>query len=284
MASKNTPGYSGPRQTKDERRAEAREKARVIREQQEKRAKRNKILTIVGIVVALLLVVLAVWKIVSSDKGASAAELGDYEGQARPVATSNVTDDYGVLLDVEGGATTEETGASVVGVWSDYMCIGCQNFDMSYHPLMEQYNSAGDIQMKLYAVDSLGWKYSTQGAAALYYVAEFAPEHIWTFHQALMERGFQIGKGQVSEATAAEIADIAKTVGIADDVVNDLPASIISEEWQQVVKDSLQTFRDNGYHATPTITVNGVENTEWANDPTTIIPQLFEEAVAGTAK
>lgn len=284
MASKNTPGYSGPRQTKDERRAVAREKARALREQQEKRAKRNKILTIVGIVVALLLIVLAVWKIVSSDNGGSAKELGDYQGEARPVATTNVTDDHGILLDAKGGATTEETGASVVGIWSDFMCIGCQNFDGTYHPLMEQYNSAGDVQMKLYAVDSLGWKYSTQGGAALYYVAEYAPEYTWAFNQALMEQGLAIHNGQAEEATAAEIADIAKTIGVPDDVVNDLPASIVTEEWQQLVKDALEKFRENGYRATPTITVNGVANEEWANDPATIIPQIFEEAAATSAK
>lgn len=268
------------KQSKTDRREAAREKARILREQEAKRQKRNKILGILGAVLALALVVFAVFKIVSSDNGAG-AQLGDYAGEPRAVATSNVDEDGGIFIDANGGATTEESGVSVVGIWSDYMCIGCENFEAAFSPLMEEYSAAEQIQFKLYPVDTLGWKLSTEGGAALYYVAEFAPEYVWDFNKALMDRGLQANTADAGQPTAAEIADIAAGIGVPADVVNDLPASILEEDWQQVVIDTKDKFRENGYHATPTITVNGEENTTWAQDPSTVVPQLLEDAAAG---
>lgn len=272
---------SNAKQTKQERREAAREKARILREQEAKRQKRNKFLAIAGAVLAIALVAFAIWKIMSSDSD-TAGQMGDYTGEARAVATSNVDDDGGILIDTNGGATTEESGASIVGIWSDYMCIGCQNFERTFAPLMEEYQANDDIQFKLYAVDTLGWKLSTEGAAGIYYLAEFSPEHVWAYNKAVMARGLEANNNNAGQPTAAEIADIAASVGVPENVVNDMPASIMDADWQQVVTDTKETFRANGYNATPTITVNGEPNTTWAQDPGTVIPQLLADAAAAS--
>ncbi|WP_216389197.1 DsbA family protein [Arcanobacterium phocae] len=279
MASKNTPGMSNERLTKEERRQVAREKARLLQEMEAKRAKRNKIVTIVVAVLALVLVSFAIWQIVSKDPG-QAKELGSYSGSVREVKADNVSDDGGVLFDQSGSATATESGKPVIGLWSDYMCPGCEHFEGNYGKLMADHSAAGDLQFKFYRVNTLGTDFSTKGATAFYYVAQYAPEKLWAFNKALMDYGMKIHAQSVGpNPSASDIADIAKSVGVPDDVVNDLPASIVDEKWQGLVAKTVEKFRANEYTGTPTLTVNGKADDSWTKgNPDEVVPQILNNA------
>ncbi|QRV02027.1 thioredoxin domain-containing protein [Arcanobacterium phocisimile] len=279
MTPKNTPGLSQERMTKEERRQVAREKARMLKELEVKQAKRRKMITLAVSVVSLLLVVFAVWQIVTSDKG-DAKQLGSYTGTSREVLTDHVAADGGVLFDQNLVATSEESGTSIVGLWSDYMCPACEVFDTKYVPQMEEYGTAGELQLSMHVVNTLGTDFSTKGAAAFYYLAQYAPEKVWEFNHAMMERGQQIHAQSVpANQTAADIADIAKSVGVAEEVVNDLPASILDSKWQDVVAKTVSTFRDNGFTGTPTLTVDGQADDSWTKgNPDEVIPEILKKA------
>ncbi|USR79271.1 thioredoxin domain-containing protein [Arcanobacterium pinnipediorum] len=279
MASKNTPGLSQERMTKEERRQAAREKARMLKELEAKQAQRRKVIMIAVGAVALLLVVFAVWQIISSDRG-DAKQLGSYTGSSREVLTDNVAADGGVLFDENQVATSEESGKSVVGLWSDFMCPACEVFDAKYVPLMKDHATNGDIQVSLHLVNTLGTDFSTKGATAFYYLAQYAPEKVWDFNTAMMEHGKKIHDQTVPAVpTAADIADIAKSVGVADDVVNDLPASILDSKWQDVVAKTVGTFRDNGFTGTPTLTVDGQADDSWTKgNPDEVVPEILKKA------
>ncbi|MFY9263322.1 MAG: thioredoxin domain-containing protein [Actinomycetaceae bacterium] len=279
----STSGSSQPKSSKQDQRAALREKARIVREQEAKRAQRNRTFTIVIAFIFVALVALAAWRILASEGAGNGAngEMGNYDGAARPVATTNVTDDGGILLDTEGGATAEESGAPVIGVWSDYMCIGCQYFEMNNGEVMQEYMAAGELQAKLYPVNTMGQQMSTEAAAALYYTAEYAPEYVWAFNTALMERGFKSTAEGQPQPSASEIADIAAELGMPEDVVNDMPASITSPEWQAMPADTVAVFRANGFRGTPTLTVDGVEDGRWLIEGGPSVVDILAEVAAG---
>ncbi|QCX47356.1 hypothetical protein EBF03_08070 [Arcanobacterium haemolyticum] len=279
MASKNTPGMSQNKMTKEERRQAAREKARVLQELESKQAKKRKIVTISIIAVALLLIAFAVWQIVTSDKGGT-KELGSYTGTAREVKTDNVSADGGVLFNKDGSATATESGKPIIGLWSDYMCPGCEAFEAKFGPLLTDHSSKGNLQVKLYPVNTLGTDFSTKGATAFYYVAQYAPEKAWAFNTALMNYGQKVHQRTANRnPSASEIADLAKSVGVPQDVVNDLPASIVDQKWQGVVAKTVEKFRANEFTGTPTLTVNGKADDSWTKgNPDELVPEILSKA------
>ncbi|MFC5370821.1 DsbA family protein [Arcanobacterium bovis] len=260
MAPKQTPGMSTEKKTKEERRAEARNKARMLREQEEKRAKRNRILTIVSILVVLALVVFAVVKIVTS----KASDHGSYDGEKRTVKLANVTDDYGIYVGTKGEAVAKANGAPTVGVYSDFICTHCNDLEKAAGAAYAKHSAAGDVQVQYFPVSILGGSMSQLGAAAAFYVATYSPDNYVQFQEKLFARTDEILKRTKAQPTAGEIADIAKAAGVPDDVLADMPASIESKEWQDVVQKATDKFREKGFKGTPTVTLDGKETEEWA--------------------
>lgn len=275
MGSKQTPGMSGNKLTKEERRSAAREKARLLREQEEKRAKRNRILVISGILVAIVLVVLVIVKIVTSG---DTADTGSYDGKARSAELANVSEDYGISVGTNGEALPEPNkDVPNVGVFADLMCPHCVDLERTSADAYAKYVPEGKISVVNYPVQIMGTDFSKYGTAALFYVATFAPEQYQKFHTALFDRSYQVIVEQsAQQPTAAEIADIAKSVGVAQDVVNDLPASIVAEDWQKEVEVATEKFRDAGWTGTPTVTIDGKESKDWGDGG---LGAVFEKAL-----
>ncbi|XCB29357.1 thioredoxin domain-containing protein [Arcanobacterium hippocoleae] len=219
-------------------------------------------MAIAGVLIAVALVSLVIFKIVTSG---SAGDTGSYTGQARAAELKNVSADFGIAVDKDGQAiAAPDENLANVGVFSDLMCPHCVSLDHASRADYEKYLSEGKIQIVEYPVQIMGTDYSKYGNAALFYVATYAPEHFSKFHAALFERSYKIiveRSGQMP--TAAEIADIAKGVGVPEDVVNDLPASIISADWQKKVEAATEKFREAGWTGTPTVTINGTEDKSW---------------------
>lgn len=272
MASKNTPGMSGQRATKEERRAEAREKARLLKEAEQKRSRRNKI---IGVIVGLLVVaaiVIALIQVFSKSEIDS-----KYNGDVRPLELQNVTDDYGITLNGDGVAGQVVEGAPEVTLGSDFMCPGCQQLDLSMHDTYVQYAQAGDISFKLLPVATQGQNLSYNGAAAMFYVATFAPEYAWDLNYRLMQAGYEATQGG-TQASPDQIADIALEIGVPEDVVTDMPVTIASDDWRGYVDDATASFRDAGYSYTPTVLVDGELSEAWLDGQ---MPQLLEAVATG---
>ncbi len=245
--------------TKNEKREIAREKARILREQEAKRNKRNKMLAVVGGVVALALVVFAVLQILGRDGNGS----GDFDGEVRPAELANVTDDFGIEINEAGAAGAAVAGTGVLSIYSDYTCSGCIHLESAYADTYRQLTSAGDLGLRLYPVATLNNQISDNMTAAMFYVATYAPEQALAFNEALFDKTNDVVLQGGAAPTETEIADIAASVGVAEDVVADLPASIASDGWKKVAESASNSFRDKGYTATPTLEVNGEVDETW---------------------
>lgn len=245
--------------TKKEKREIAREKARILREQEEKRKKRNKWLMILGGVVACALIVFAVMQILGDDEDPAT----NFDGEVRSAQLANVTDDFGIDIDATGAAGTPVADAGMLSVYSDYTCSGCIHLESAYADTYRQLISSGQMALRIYPVATLNNQISDQMTAAMFYVATYSPDQALAFNEALFDKTNEVVLQGGNAPTETEIAEIAASVGVAEDVVADLPASIVSDEWKQVAKDATEAFRDKGHGATPTLEVNGEVEESW---------------------
>ncbi|VEI13106.1 DsbA family protein [Trueperella bialowiezensis] len=265
--------------TKEEKRQMAREKARILREQEEKRKKRNRFLAIAGGVVVLALVVFAVLQILGKDSGGQ-----EYEGTARPAELANVADDYGINIGASGAAGETVADAGVLSVFSDYTCSGCINLENKYSQQYRTLMNEGKLSLRLYPVATLGNHISDNMTAAMYYVATYAPAQALDFNEALFAETNGVVFGGNRGPDAKGIADIAAKVGVPADVVADMPASITSEAWQKVAVDATESFRAKGHQYTPTLEVNGVADNSWAEEGGSVdavIQRVVDEGAPG---
>src|SRR5659263_596133 len=119
---KHMPTADNFRLTKQERRETAREEARKLREAQERRAKRNRTLLIVGLAVGLIAVAALVWGIVAAGNKSA------LDGVTRPQG-SDLTGGIPVGMTLEAGTDNSSVDARVVNVYLDYTCSYCAQFE-----------------------------------------------------------------------------------------------------------------------------------------------------------
>src|SRR4051794_36828804 len=130
-----------PRPTKAVRRDEARAKAAQMRKEQERKAKRNRILAITGLVVAVAALVAVVFSILSQNKANEAANSNVTYGQgaenvvapalADVTAPAPANDNGGIPVSGKGGDAVGTVGDGDVDltIYFDYMCPYCGQFD-----------------------------------------------------------------------------------------------------------------------------------------------------------
>lgn len=265
-----------PRPTKAQRRDEARAAAVQLRQEQERAARRQRVVVISLLVVGLVVLGGVVWAILRSGQPAPLGE------QLEPTVTTErgavVVDADGVVADpppmtTEDGAprATFADGAFgedvvVVSVYADYMCPFCGLFEQTRGPVLDELREAGDVVVAYHPITILdrysqGSEFSTRTASAAFHVAEEAPEAFVAFNALLFANQPAEGSSGLSDD---EIAEIAVEAGVPQDVADDL-ASGSYREWAQeatgLAEEDLERL------ATPTILVDGeVLAGDWRED------------------
>lgn len=252
--------------TKNERRAQAREQARKMQEERQRRERLKKGLTVGGIIVAAIAIVAVVaLVIVNSIRPAgpgpeNMASNGIVIGQDFVAARTAATP-------AEGEPTPTEPRDDIVQieVYLDYMCPVCGTFDDANRATLEQLLQTGAATVEVHPITildrtSLGTKYSTRAASAAACVAEFAPDDFWAFNSAMFDN-------QPAESTPGlkneEIIGIAQSAGVdtasgAADCINE--GRFMSWAEDATVRAGTQPLPGtDGVVAdrTPTVIVNG---------------------------
>jgi len=279
--SSTTPGK--PKPSKNERRDAAREQARVLREQQAKRDKRNKIIAISGLGAAVVALVAVVLVIIGQRPDGDDA-LPDYADTPLSEVTDAPTvalETGGIPVGADGVGSAVDESLPRVDVYLDYMCPACGAFEESNGDNLITLASEGTATVVYHPVAILnrfsnGTGYSTRAAAASALVAQDAPDAFPDFNQ-------QMFAGQPEEGTDgltnAEIADIARDAGVPDDVAEDIADGTAVDTFGQwvtsatnaVTADESLVNEQNGSFGTPTITVDGELWTENWTDPSALL-------------
>lgn len=234
-------GSHPARPGKKERRDDAREKARVMREQAERDARRRRavVVTIAAVVVVGLVV------------GGGVLVQSLRSQAARDAAAPTGTSEHGGLLVGDADAPV------VVTQYVDFMCPACKQFEDENATVLDDLREQGEIAVEYVPVAILdrfsqGTRYSTRSAGAAYCAVEDDPQVLPALTAALF---------------AAQPAE--GSTGLDDDELVRIAADAgAGEATRQCITDGTYTgyaaavtdrASQDGLQVTPTIRVDGVD-------------------------
>lgn len=272
------------RPTKASRREEARQAALAMREQQARVAKRNRLIAIIAS--AAVLIGFVVLVVVILNQGGE-----DEVPEAQQVQPSFAADNGGgIVMDADGIVTPPADASAewpvggfgdavVVTVYSDPICPWCAVFEQTAMPILDEMRLAGEVVVDHRVVgnldnQSMGSRYSTRAAQALYTVADLAPEAYLDFETALFANQPAEGTTGLSDE---EIAAIATQAGVPDDAAAAIADGTYTW-WVGQVTDAARDLYD-GRLATPSIRLNGEplgDTVDWRDEAT--LRQAIEDA------
>lgn len=283
---------SNDRPTKAQRREEARRKAAELRAKQEREQRRNKIVGIALLVVAVVAIGAGIFTVVkrqadinqNKEKYATAAFP---EASAAPspadVTAPSAADPALVGIPVsKQGAGVAVDGGVTVEVYLDFMCPYCGLFEQmqaeEIKALVNPETGQDDVTVVYHVVSimdrySQGTYYSSRTANAVSVVADQDPEHFLPFVVALFAKDTQPAENSHG-LTDERIAEVAQSVGVPASVTDQFTATADFEgttlrrfvPWTRAVTATLPVNPATGYPSTPTILVNGERWDSWKTD------------------
>ena len=278
MSSKNE-----PRLSKAERTAKAREEAKVIREAQLKKEKRNSWLIRGGVLAAALAIIVIIALVVINTQKANepVAETGPVPANANAFGGVTVGKD-GVIIapataektvDLNsvpprptsqptavtdpGGIGIKATAAgepAQVVVFLDFMCPACRSFEERYGPQLDSLRNEGKLTVEYRALPFLdrfssGTNYSSRSAAAAACVVDQSPDKYKAFVDSLYKNQPAENSKGLDNATLEKLATEA---GAAD-----ISSCVSDKTYRPFVAFGGATATTSGVNATPTVFVDG---------------------------
>ncbi len=264
------------RLSKAERTAQAREKARAIREEQLKKEKRNKLLVGWGIVVAIVVIIAVVAFVVVgnvqnnapiADNGPTPAN-GNVHGGVTLLANSDVVKSEPATVNVADvpaplaskpatvavpGGEAEAGKPVKVVAYIDFICPVCKRFETTYGESLTSLRNEGKISLEYRALGFLDQQsttnYSSRAANAAACVVNTSPEKYADFFNLLFERQPAEGSAGISDK---DLKAMATEVGAAN-----IDSCIDSKQFRPWVKVATQEAAAIGVTGTPTVFVDG---------------------------
>jgi protein-disulfide isomerase len=264
------------RQPAAQRREAARERARQLKLEQERRARRNKILAIVAIVAGVALVVGVIGYIVYQG---TKSPMDEYDG---PIP-ENVESDGSINVGSDGAAGSTTDGAKRVEVYADFTCHYCADFEEANGADLNELTLDGTVQYNMRPIaflDSSGdfSGYASRAIEGLYLVADGAPELVLQANSALFSLwtdNLEEIQSTGQQPTDQQIIDTLVGIGVPEDVAGRLD----DHEYQELVDAVTNQAASDGISGTPTIFI---DDEEWVEDRYT--PGALWERITGEAR
>jgi len=252
-----------PRPTRSEQREAARAKAKALREQHQKGAKRKRIFIQLGIATSVLVAV-----------GAVAFTIFNAGSQSAAVPT-NATFNDGVKIGTElkvftpdfTPAPTEQNPTEII-VYVDYQCPICAIFELPNSEQIKSWVSSGAATLQMHTLSFLDGRgspnaFSSRAANAAMCVAEYSPDNFFAYNTRLFQA--QPTEGAPGPENR-DLIEFAKEVGATND--EKVASCINSKEFGGWIKESTERALTQPIpgtsiqvSGTPTILVNGEQYT-----------------------
>ena len=285
-----------PRLSKAERTAQARERAREIREAQLKKDKRNKLLIGWGIVVAVVVIIgiIAVTVMQGIQKNAPIADKGptpangNVHGGVTLLKGTEVAKSEAASVDlasvpsapatkpatvVAPGAEGEAGKPVKVVAYIDFICPICKQFETAYGETLTKLRDEGKITLEYRPLGFLDRQsttnYSSRAANAAACVANVSPDKYAAFFNLLFERQPAEGSAGISDD---ELKKMATEVGSAS-----IDSCVENKTYRPYVKVITQETLNVGVTGTPTVFIDGKQ---WNGQTTPDFPGELNKAIA----
>src|SRR5690554_5877690 len=197
----------------DARRAQARTKARTLREESRKKERRNRFLIGGGVVLAVLLAIsVVIFVLVTSPKPSPAGpanmlsdgiRIGEnFDAELTPGLRPSAT---------PVPAPENPEGIIAIQMWVDYLCPLCGGFERANQELLESLVGDGAATIEIHPIAILdrlssGTKYSTRAANAAACVANSSPHQFFDFNTLMFEHQPAQDSSGLSDDAMIEIA------------------------------------------------------------------------------
>lgn len=283
--------HASERMTKNERRAQAREQARIAREEAKRRERRNRILAQGGIILGVLAIVaiVAVIIVVSvKPAGPGPANMASDGVVLQPgdePGTMEVVRSAAQASDASPTPAPTADGLLDIVVYVDYLCPYCGQFETTNGDYLKALVAGSDDQTgsaqltikpaAFLDAQSAGTNYSTRAMNAVACVVDSEPDSFYDFQTLLFQN--QPAEGGAG-LTDDELIDFAAQAGADNDEVATCIRDQSFADWTEAATDRARTE----ITGTPTILVNGVQYTGSLTDTTTFRQFVLEQRGLGT--
>jgi protein-disulfide isomerase len=275
---------SNHKQTRSEQRDAARQKAKALREQNQKKAKRSKLVIQISVVLVALGIVGGVAAVIAIEAA---------NRVAAPIvddAPKNLSDFGGLKIGVGLQAFTadktptpeaSETKAPEIIVYVDYQCPICQAFDLPNSAQIRSWVDTGAATLEIRPISFLDRaslnEYSSRAANAAFCVANFEPDSYFDMHSNLMINQPAEGQEGLDDNELFKVAEQsgAGTNEVKGCIQNKSFADYIEQHTQNVLNTPQQGVTVTG---TPTVLVNG-NKFSWATGDELVSAEFFAQFV-----
>jgi protein-disulfide isomerase len=275
---------SNHKQTRSEQRDAARQKAKALREQNQKKAKRSKLVIQISVVLVALGIVGGVAAVIAIEAA---------NRVAAPVvddAPKNLSEFGGLKIGVGLQAFTadktptpeaSETKAPEIIVYVDYQCPICQAFDLPNSAQIRSWVDTGAATLEIRPISFLDRaslnEYSSRAANAAFCVANFEPDSYFDMHSNLMINQPPEGQEGLDDNELFKVAEQsgAGTNEVKGCIQNKSFADYIEQHTQNVLNTPQQGVSVTG---TPTVLVNG-NKFSWATGDELVSAEFFAQFV-----
>lgn len=227
------------------------------------------ILTVIIIVVSVIIFARFATVTKHANNPDSGSDLSEYTTAIDNVQTKpeGVSDTYGFNIS-KNGYSNPVKGVPTVGIYMDFMCPGCGNFERLNSDNIEKMVNAGQINVEYHFMNFLDSaspdNYSTRAANAAIYIAQKDSGHFLKFVSKMMSEEVQPKENSDSVPSDDDIAQYAEGVGVPKDIAEAAVKAGYSD-WISAV-NKYTTKRPSLYNlsgdyagksmSTPAITVN----------------------------
>lgn len=256
------------RPSKNERRAEAREKARQLRHEQEKKERRTRLLLQGGVALAAVAIIAVIALVLVNSVRP--------EGPGpRNMASDGIRigEGFAVIatpaLDAGDRPVVSEAnpeGVVDIQIVVDYLCPICREFEEANADFIRTLVESGAATVEFRPISiltgrSAGTEYSLRAANAAACVADSAPDSFYEFHESLFAEQPEEGTPGLEDSRLIELAAAA---GASSTAVEDCIVEREFQSWVRAATARAQTgplairgIEVEGIVGTPTVFVNG---------------------------
>jgi protein-disulfide isomerase len=263
---------SPERLTKKQKQDQAREHARLLREEQRARKRRQRWFIQGGVVVGMLAIAaIAALVIFNATRPPSPGPLNMLSDGI--LLTGNGTATTAVATKaIPAGSTpvptdpTAHTDTVNIVLYVDYQCPYCQQFETTNNDQIEQWLAGGVASVEIHPIaildnSSKGTRYSTRAANAAACVANFDPDNYLKVNDALFAQQPAEGTSGLTDAELKKLVSDAGATGkdVASCIDGQTFANWVSAATKRATTGPLPNTDVANVAGTPTVLVNGTK-------------------------
>jgi protein-disulfide isomerase len=259
--------------TKNQKRQEARDKARALREAQSKKTKRNKIVVQTSLAVGVIGVIALVTVLIVSSLRPPGPGPANMQSDGIKIGEGLIAERTPALLPDQLPVPSEENpdGIPAINIFVDYSCTACAQFEIVYGDLLRTWAENGTATVEYHILSfrdaqTAGTRYATRAANSAACVAEFSPDTFFTYNDILLRsqpvppESYELSDDQMFQLVT--IAGAENLAQIETCIADETFANWVSQATARSMSTGPVPVRNSEVRlvvGTPTVLVNGKE-------------------------